>query len=201
MSESTREERHNNRMKRTKEIVDKRIAESQEERGVFILLTGNGKGKSSSAFGMVARALGHDQKVAVVQFVKGRMETGEQNFFDQQERVDFHVMGDGFTWETQNREKDIASAQAAWVTAKKILQDDSYHLVIFDEMTYMFKYDYLDLNDVLETIAQRPTMQNLVLTGRGAKKELKELADTVSIIMDEKHAFKAGVKAQKGIEW
>lgn len=201
MSESTREERHNQRMKRTKDIVDKRIAESQEERGVFILLTGNGKGKSSSAFGMVARALGHGQKVAVVQFVKGRMETGEQNFFDQQEKVDFHVMGDGFTWETQSREKDIASAQTAWDIAKKILQDESYNLVIFDEMTYMFKYDYLDLNDVLEAIAQRPEMQNLVLTGRGAKKELKELADTVSVIMDEKHAFKAGVKAQKGIEW
>jgi len=201
MSDSTREERHNERMKRTKKIVDKRIAEAQEERGVFILLTGNGKGKSSSAFGMVARALGHGQKVAVVQFVKGRMETGEQNFFDQQERVDFYVMGDGFTWETQSREKDIASAQAAWAIAKKILQDDSYHLVIFDEMTYMFKYDYLDLNDVLEAIKQRPEKQNLVLTGRGAKKELKELADTVSVIMDEKHAFKAGVKAQKGIEW
>ena len=201
MSDSTREERHNERMKRTKKIVDKRIAEAQEERGVFILLTGNGKGKSSSAFGMVARALGHGQKVAVVQFVKGRMETGEQNFFDQQERVDFHVMGDGFTWETQSREKDIASAQAAWAIAKKILQDDSYDLVIFDEMTYMFKYDYLDLNDVLKTIKQRPARQNLVLTGRGAKKELKELADTVSVIMDEKHAFKAGVKAQKGIEW
>ena len=201
MSESTREERHNQRMKRTKEIVDKRIAASQEERGVFILLTGNGKGKSSSAFGMVARALGHGQKVAVVQFVKGRMETGEQNFFDQQENVDFHVMGDGFTWETQSREKDIASAQEAWATAKKILQDEHYQLVIFDEITYMFKYDYLDLDDVLEAIARRPKMQNLVLTGRGAKPELKALADTVSVIMDEKHAFKAGVKAQKGIEW
>ncbi len=201
MSESTREERHNKRMKRTKEIVDKRIAASQEERGVFIVLTGNGKGKSSSAFGMVARALGHGQKVAVVQFVKGRMETGEQSFFDTQTGVEFHVMGDGFTWETQSRKKDIASAQAAWNIAKKILQDESYDLVVFDEMTYMFKYDYLDLNDVLEAIAQRPEMQNLVLTGRGAKKELKELADTVSVIMDEKHAFKAGVKAQKGIEW
>jgi len=201
MSQLTAEQRHNERMKRTKAIVDKRIAEAQQQQGVFILLTGNGKGKSSSAFGMVARSLGHGQKIGVIQLVKGRMETGEQNFFDQQERVDFHVMGDGFTWETQSREKDIASAQAAWNIAKKILQDESYNLVIFDEMTYMFKYDYLDLDDVLETIAQRPAMQNLVLTGRGAKKELKELADTVSIIMDEKHAFKAGVKAQKGIEW
>ena len=201
MSESTREERHNERMKRTKEIVDKRIAEAQEERGVFILLTGNGKGKSSSAFGMVARSLGHGQKTAVVQFVKGRMETGEQNFFTQQADVDFHVMGDGFTWETQNRSKDIESAQAAWKIAKQMLQDDSINLVVFDEMTYMFKYDYLDLAEVLETIQNRPVMQNLVITGRGAKQEMKDLADTVSVVMDEKHAFREGVKAQKGIEW
>ena len=201
MNESTKEQRHNERMKRTKEIVDKRIAEAQEERGVFILLTGNGKGKSSSAFGMIARSLGHNQNVGVVQFVKGHMETGEQTFFTQQQRVDFHVMGDGFTWETQNREKDIESAQSAWKIAKKMLQDDHYDLIVLDEMTYMFKYDYLDLNDVITTIKQRPPLQNLIITGRGAKKPLKDTADTVSVIMDEKHAFKAGVKAQKGIEW
>lgn len=201
MSQSTRDERHNDRMKRTKEIVDKRIAEAQEERGVFILLTGNGKGKSSSAFGMVARSLGHGKKVAILQFVKGRMETGEQMFFQQHELVDFYVMGDGFTWETQDRQKDIASAQLAWKKAKAILQDASYDLLILDEMTYMFKYDYLDLDDVIETIAQRPLMQNVVLTGRGAKNELKALADTVSVVMDEKHAFKSGIKAQIGIEW
>jgi cob(I)alamin adenosyltransferase len=141
MNESSKEQRHNKRMKRTKTIVDERIAEAQEERGVFILLTGNGKGKSSSAFGMMARSLGHDQKVGVVQFVKGRMETGEQTFFTQQEPVDFHVMGDGFTWETQNREKDIESAQAAWKIAKKMLRDARYDLIVLDEMTYMFKYD------------------------------------------------------------
>jgi cob(I)alamin adenosyltransferase len=201
MNKSTQEQRHNERMKRTKKIVDKRIAEAQEERGVFILLTGNGKGKSSSAFGMIARSLGHGQKVGVIQFVKGRIETGEQHFFTQQAPIDFQVMGDGFTWETQNRDKDIASAQAAWKVAKKMLQDDQYDLIVLDEMTYMFKYDYLDLNDVIATIAQRPPMQNIVITGRGAKKALKEAADTVSVIMDEKHAFKAGVKAQKGIEW
>ncbi|MCK5918346.1 MAG: cob(I)yrinic acid a,c-diamide adenosyltransferase [Cocleimonas sp.] len=201
MNKSNQAERHNERMKRTKEIVDKRIAEAQEERGVFILLTGNGKGKSSSAFGMVARALGHGQKVAIVQFVKGRMETGEQNFFTQQDQVDFHVMGDGFTWETQNRDKDIASAQQAWKIAKGILQDVRYDLVVLDEMTYMFKYDYLDLEDIISTIKQRPNLQNIIITGRGAKKSLKQAADTVSVIMDEKHAFKAGVKAQKGIEW
>jgi cob(I)alamin adenosyltransferase len=201
VNKDNKDERHNERMKRTKKIVDQRIAEAQEERGVFILLTGNGKGKSSSAFGMIARALGHGQKVAVVQFVKGRMETGEQNFFTQQEQVDFHVMGDGFTWETQNRNKDIASAQQAWIITKKILQDSRYDLVVLDEMTYMFKYDYLDLEDVINTIKQRPEMQNIIMTGRGAKKYLKQAADTVSVIMDEKHAFKAGVKAQKGIEW
>lgn len=201
MSQSTRDERHNERMKRTKEIVDKRIAEAQEERGVFILLTGNGKGKSSSAFGMVARSLGHGKKVAIIQFVKGRMETGEQLFFQQHDQVEFHVMGDGFTWETQNRQKDIASAELAWKEAKRILQDDSYDLLIMDEMTYMFKYDYLDLDDVVKTIQQRPAMQNLVVTGRGAKDALKDIADTVTVLMDEKHAFKAGVKAQKGIEW
>ncbi|MCK5810050.1 MAG: cob(I)yrinic acid a,c-diamide adenosyltransferase [Cocleimonas sp.] len=201
MNKENKDERHNERMKRTKKIVDQRIAEAQEERGVFILLTGNGKGKSSSAFGMIARALGHGQKVAVVQFVKGRMETGEQNFFTQQEQVDFHVMGDGFTWETQNRNKDIDSAQQAWEIAKKILQDPRYDLVVLDEMTYMFKYDYLDLEDIIHTIKQRPERQNIIITGRGAKKPLKQAADTVSVIMDEKHAFKAGVKAQKGIEW
>lgn len=205
MSKTTREERrnerHNERMKRTKEIVDKKIAAAQEERGVFIILTGNGKGKSSSAFGMVARALGHGQKAGVVQFVKGNIETGEQNFFDQHEQVDFHVMGDGFTWETQNRKEDVASAESAWKVAEKMLQDESYDLIVFDEMTYMFKYDYLNQAEIIKAIKQRPVMQNVIITGRGAKKELKEAADTVSVIMDEKHAFHVGVKAQKGIEW
>jgi cob(I)alamin adenosyltransferase len=201
MNKSTQEQRHNERMKRTKKIVDKRIAEAQEERGVFILLTGNGKGKSSSAFGMIARSLGHGQKVGVIQFVKGRIETGEQHFFTQQAPIDFQVMGDGFTWETQNREKDIASAQSAWQVTQKMLQDDRYNLIVLDEMTYMFKYDYLDLNEVITAITQRPLIQNIIITGRGAKKALKEAADTVSVVMDEKHAFKAGVKAQKGIEW
>ena len=201
MNPSNQTERHNERMRRTKEIVDQRIAEAQEERGVFILLTGNGKGKSSSAFGMVARALGHGQKTAIIQFVKGRMETGEQTFFSQQDQVDFYVMGDGFTWETQNRDKDIASAQQAWKIAQKILQNPRYDLVVLDEMTYLFKYNYLDLDEVISTIKQRPKMQNVIITGRGAKKPLKQAADTVSVIMDEKHAFKAGVKAQKGIEW
>ena len=199
MSDKT--QRHNERMKRMKAVVDKKIAQSTEERGVVVLLTGNGKGKSSSAFGMVARALGHGQKVGVIQFIKGRMSTGEQMFFDGLDNVDYHVMGDGFTWETQNREQDIASAEQAWKLAESMLKDEQYDLLIFDEMTYLFKYDYLSLDKVMTAIKNRPYEQSVVITGRAAKPELKELADTVSVIADEKHAFRQGVKARMGIEY
>jgi len=194
-------QRHNARMQRMKAVVDKKIAKATEERGVVILLTGNGKGKSSSAFGMVARALGHGQKVGVIQFIKGRIATGEQRFFADLDSVDYHVMGDGFTWETQNRDKDVASAQKAWKIAVQMLQDERYDLIIFDEMTYLFKYDYLDIHQVVDTIEKRPREQSVVITGRAAKPELKALADTVSVIADEKHAFRNGVKARLGIEY
>lgn len=199
MSDKT--QRHNDRMKRMKEVVDKKIAESTEERGVVILLTGNGKGKSSSAFGMVARALGHGQKTGIIQFIKGRMSTGEQLFFDGLDNVDYHVMGDGFTWETQNRDQDVASAEKAWKVAEAMLQDESYDLIIFDEMTYLFKYDFLDLEKVVRAIKNRPREQSVVITGRAAKPELRELADTVSVIADEKHAFRDGIKARRGVEY
>lgn len=198
---SDKSQRHNDRMKRMKAVVDKKIAASTEERGVVILLTGNGKGKSSSAFGMVARALGHGQKVGIIQFIKGRMSTGEQMFFDGLDNVDYHVMGDGFTWETQNRDQDVASAEKAWKVADKMLRDDSYDLLIFDEITYLFKYDFLAIDKVLTAIKNRPREQSVVITGRAAKSQLKELADTVSMISDEKHAFRAGVKARLGIEY
>lgn len=194
-------QRHNARMQRMKKVVDKKIAQATEERGVVIVLTGNGKGKSSSAFGMVARALGHGQKVAVIQFIKGRIATGEQRFFANLDNVDYHVMGDGFTWETQNREQDVASAQKAWKIAANMLQDERYDLIIFDEMTYLFKYDYLDIHQVVAAIEERPKEQSVVITGRAAKPELKALADTVSVIADEKHAFRQGVKARLGIEY
>jgi len=198
---SDKAQHHNDRMKRMKAVVDKKIAASTEERGVVILLTGNGKGKSSSAFGMVARALGHGQKVGIIQFIKGRMSTGEQMFFDGLNNVDYHVMGDGFTWETQNRDQDVASAEKAWKVADKMLLDDSYDLLIFDEMTYLFKYDFLAIDKVVTAIKNRPREQSVVITGRAAKPQLKELADTVSIISDEKHAFREGVKARAGIEY
>jgi len=205
MSESPEQqeknERHRQRMKRKKEVIDQRIAAAQEERGVLILLKGNGKGKSSSAFGTMARSLGHGQKAGVIQFIKGRRETGEFLFFNQHPQVDFHVMGHGFTWETQDREQDIAAAQKAWETARQMLQDDSYNILVFDELAYMFKYGYLDLEMVMNDLQQRPVNQNVMITGRVMPPELDEIADTISKVMDEQHAFRLGVKAQAGIEF
>ena len=189
------------KMKAVKEKQDQKIAAANQERGVSILLAGPGKGKSSSAFGMLARSLGHGHKVAVVQFLKGAMSTGEEKFFTTHKNVDWFAMGDGFTWETQNRENDIASAEKAWAKAEQLLADSRYNLVILDEITYMFKYQYLDIEPTLTALKKRPEMMNVVLTGRGPKKALIEAVDTYSLILEEKHAFKAGVKAQAGIEW
>ena len=189
------------KMKAVKEKQDQKIAAANQERGVSILLAGPGKGKSSSAFGMLARSLGHGHKVAVVQFLKGAMSTGEEKFFTTHENVDWFAMGDGFTWETQSRDNDIASAEKAWAKAEQLLADDRYNLVILDEITYMFKYKYLDIEPTLTALKNRPEMMNVVLTGRGPKKALIDAVDTYSLIQEEKHAFKAGVKAQAGIEW
>ena len=195
------EKKHLRKMKAVKEKQDQKIAAAQIERGVTILLAGPGKGKSSSAFGMLARSLGHGKKAAVVQFLKGSMSTGEELFFSAQENVDWFKMGDGFTWETQSREKDIASAKAGWDKAASLLADESYDLVILDEITYMFKYQYLELQPTLDALNDRPEMMNVVMTGRNPKQELIDISDTYSHILEEKHAFKAGVKAQTGIEW
>lgn len=192
---------HEKRMQKIKQHVDKRIAKAQEDKGTFVLLTGNGKGKSSSALGMVARALGHGMKVAVVQFLKGDWDTGEIAFFKAQPNVAWFIMSSGFTWETQNREQDIISSQEAWLSAKAVLADDSFDLVVLDELTYLLHYDYLDEDEVLESIMQRPETQHLVVTGRGASDSLIEVADTVSDIKEIKHAFKRGIKAQKGLEF
>ena len=198
---NTTDKKHLKKMKAIKEKQDEKIAAADIERGVSILLAGPGKGKSSSAFGMLARSLGHGHKVAVVQFLKGSMSTGEELFFSQQENVDWFAMGDGFTWETQNKEQDIASAEKAWKKAAELLADKSYNLVILDEITYMFKYQYLDIQPTLDALKNRPEKMNVVLTGRGPKQELIDAVDTYSMILNEKHAFKAGVKAQAGIEW
>ncbi|MBM6549607.1 cob(I)yrinic acid a,c-diamide adenosyltransferase [Marinomonas ostreistagni] len=184
-----------------KQVVDERIAKATEERGVTILLTGNGKGKSSSAFGTMARALGHGHKATVVQFIKGRKETGEQLFFGQHPQVDFHVMGHGFTWETRNPELEKQAAEQAWEVAKRALADPEVHFVLLDELTYMYKYGYLEVNDLVTALAARPAHQNVMMTGRTAPRELLDSVDTHSKIANERHAFEGGVKAQPGIEW
>lgn len=197
----TADEKHLKKMKAVKEKQDQKIAAADIERGVSILLAGPGKGKSSSAFGMLARSLGHGHKVAVVQFLKGAMSTGEERFFADQKNVDWFTMGDGFTWETQNKDQDIRSAEKAWEKAAELLADERYNLVILDEVTYMFKYQYLNIQPTLDSLKNRPKNMNVVLTGRGPTQELIDAVDTYSMVLNEKHAFKAGVKAQAGIEW
>lgn len=194
-------DKHQQRMAAKKAVMDAKIAKATEERGILILMKGNGKGKSSSAFGTMARSLGHGKRCAVVQFLKGRSETGEQKFFRDHPMVDWHVMGDGFTWETQNKEQDIATARKAWETALPYLSNPDYDLLIFDEMSYMFKYHYLDVEPVVEALKQRPKHQNVIITGRTMAVPLQDIADTISSVEDERHAFRLGVKAQAGIEF
>jgi len=195
------EDKHQRKMAKKKKVVDERIAKATEERGVLILLKGTGKGKSSSAFGTMARSLGHGQKAGVIQFIKGRQETGEHIFFKDHPMVDFHVMGHGFTWETQDINQDIDAAKKAWEVAKKMLADDSYNILVFDELSYMFKYKYIDVDECVKDIVARPKNQNVMITGRTMHKALQKIADTISDIQDVQHAFRLGVKAQRGIEW
>ncbi|MGM3387167.1 cob(I)yrinic acid a,c-diamide adenosyltransferase [Stutzerimonas stutzeri] len=203
MTESAeRDARHRARMQRKKAVVDEKIAAAQDEYGLLLVHTGNGKGKSSSAFGMVARALGHGIKVGVVQFIKGAASTGEENFFRRfPEDVRYHVMGEGFTWETQDRQRDIGKAGEAWAVAVELLSDPQIGLVVLDELNIALKYGYLELDTVLADIESRPLLQHVVVTGRGAPPALIEAADTVTEMSLVKHAFKSGVKAQKGIEF
>lgn len=197
----TSDQRHQSRMANRKAVMDAKIAKATEERGVLILLKGNGKGKSSSAFGTMARSAGHGKKCAVIQFIKGRMETGEYKFFKDHELIDWHVMGHGFTWETQDKQKDIAAAQKAWALAEELLQDERIDMLVFDELAYMFKYGYLDVEPVVTALEKRPKYQNVIITGRTMALPLQDIADTISVVQDERHAFRLGVKAQKGIEF
>lgn len=192
---------HQEKMRKRKAVMDKKIAQATEERGVLILLKGNGKGKSSSAFGTMLRSVGHDKKCAVIQFIKGRTETGEYKFFKGHPQVDWHIMGHGFTWETQDKAKDIEAAQQAWAVAEKLLQDEQYDMLVFDEMSYMFKYGYLDVEPVVAALTTRPKNQTVIITGRTMALPLQDIADTISVVQDERHAFRLGVKAQAGIEF
>ncbi len=193
--------KHKKRMEKKKSVIDESISKADKDKGLLLVLTGNGKGKSSSAFGMVARALGHGMKVGVCQFIKSRTDTGEEAFFSAHKDCDWHVLGDGFTWDTQDREQDIATSKKGWAVAQAMLYDSSYDLVVLDELTYLLNYNYLEGVDVLGEIESRPAMQHVVVTGRAASDELLEIADTVSEIDDVKHAYRDGIQAQKGIDW
>lgn len=195
------DDKHKARMVSKKAVMDAKIARATEERGVLILLKGNGKGKSSSAFGTMARSVGHGKKCAVIQFIKGRSETGEYKLFRDHDLVEWHVMGHGFTWETQDKQQDILAAKKAWALAETLLQDDSYDMLVFDELSYMFKYEYLDVEPVIAALKKRPKDQNVIVTGRTMALGLQDIADTISVVQDERHAFRQGVKAQKGIEY
>ncbi len=199
-SESNKEARHKARQQKVKEQVDAKVAAAQEEKGLLLIITGNGKGKSTSGFGTVARAVGHGLKCSVAQFIKGTWDNGERNLLEKL-GVEFQVMATGFTWETQNKTADTEAAQIVWQECKRMLQDDSIDVVLFDELTYMISYGYIDLDEVVEALNNRPKMQSVVITGRGAHRTLIEMADTVSEVKNVKHAFESGVKALKGVDW
>ncbi|ROP62346.1 cob(I)yrinic acid a,c-diamide adenosyltransferase [Enterobacter sp. BIGb0383] len=194
------DDRYQQRQQRVKDRVDARVAAAQEERGIVIVFTGNGKGKTTAAFGTATRAVGHGKKVAAVQFIKGTWPNGERNLLEPH-GVEFQVMATGFTWETQNRESDTDACLQVWQHAKRMLADETLDMVLLDELTYMVAYDYLPLEEVLSALEQRPAHQTVIITGRGCHRDILEFADTVSELRPVKHAFEAGIKAQIGIDY
>jgi len=194
------EDRHKQRQQKLKEQVDARIDAAKEQRGILIVFIGNGKGKTTAAFGTVTRAVGHGMRAAVIQFIKGEWPNGEKNLLEPH-GVEFQVMATGFTWETQNKETDTEACQAVWQHGKRMLADASLDLVVLDELTYMVSFGYLDLQDVVDALNARPAHQTVIITGRGCHRDLLEMADTVSELRPVKHAFDAGIMAQQGIDW
>ena len=188
------------RMQRKKEYIDSRIDEANIDKGIIVLLTGNGKGKSSSAMGMICRALGYDMNVALVRFLKGDQQTGEDLFLDNHPNILSAHMESGFTWDTQDRELDKQKATQTWLEAKKFLANENISVVVLDEITYMINYKYLDESEILLALSNRPKDQHVVITGRAASQGLIDISDTVSEVEDIKHAFRANIRAQKGID-
>ena len=188
------------RMQRKKEYIDSRIDEANIDKGIIVLLTGNGKGKSSSAMGMICRALGYDMNVGLVRFLKGDQQTGEDLFLEDHPNILSSHMESGFTWDTQDKEQDKIKATATWNEAKQFLSNPEIALVVLDEITYMINYKYLDETDVLKALSNRPKDQHVVITGRAASQGLIDISDTVSEVEDIKHAFRANIRAQKGID-
>ena len=198
----TEQDEHKAKMERLKASVDRRIEAAQEEKGLLIVYTGAGKGKTTAALGMALRCLGHGMQIAVVQFIKGAIDTAEERALKSfGDRVTFLRMGEGYTWETQNRERDTTFAQQAWATVCGFLRDPSYTMVILDEFNIALNHDYVRLEEVLPVLRGRPSMQHVVITGRGAKEALIEEADLVTEMKQVKHPFRKGVKAQPGVEF
>lgn len=195
-------DKHKTKMKSLKKNIDNSILNANISKGVGVLLTGNGKGKTSSAFGMAIRALGYDYEVAIIQFIKGKQLSGEEIFIKENfPKLSFHQMNTGFTWDTQDKKQDILAAKQTWKIAKKALNQKKYHLVILDELTYMLSFKYLDETEVIKTLKGRPKNQSVVVTGRGGGKALKDWADTVSEVRDIKHAFNSNIMARKGVDY
>ena len=201
------DERYRERQQRLKDKVDARVAAAQDERGIVMVFTGNGKGKTTAAFGTATRAVGHGKKVGVIQFIKGTWPNGERNLLEPHgveslsRSWGFQGMATGFTWNTQDRDSDTAACLAVWEHARRMLADDQLDLVLLDELTYMVAYDYLPLESVLSALRERPAHQSVIITGRGCHRDIIELADTVSELRPVKHAFDAGIKAQMGIDY
>ena len=197
-------ERHANKMAKKKAARDKIMATKTDEKGLVIVHTGKGKGKSSAALGMIFRHIAHGRQCAVVQFIKGGMSTGERNLILDKfsETCAFHTMGEGFTWETQDKSRDTEMAQAAWAKAKELILDPANHIVLLDEINIALRYDYVDINDVVAFLQnEKPPMTHVVLTGRNAKDKLIEIADLVTEMELVKHPFRSGIKAQIGVEY
>lgn len=198
---NNRDTRHKQSMQKLKAHVDERVASAQEQRGLLLIFTGNGKGKTTAAWGTVTRALGYGYKVGVVQFIKGLWECGERDRLRDDENLDVQVMATGFTWETQDREADTAACRKVWQEAERMLSDDSVYLVVLDEITYMLKFGYLEFAVVQRALEQRPVGQTVIITGRNAHRELVAMADTVTEMQEIRHAFNAGVQARRGIDY
>jgi len=200
MDTNDEEQRYRERMQRKKAVIDAAIERSERDQGILLVLTGNGKGKSSSAFGMAARALGHGMRVGVAQFIKGRNDTGEEVFFRHQAGLTWHVLGEGFTWDTQDPVRDRETARRGWDLVRRMLQDPAFDLIVIDELTYPLRNGWLATEAVLADLRARPPLQHVVVTGRGAPPVLCAAADTVTELRDVKHAFRAGIRAQKGVD-
>lgn len=198
---SDRDTRHKQSMRKLKTHVDERIAGAREQRGLLLIFTGNGKGKTTAAWGTVTRALGYGYRVGVVQFIKGLWECGERERLSDDSHLEVQVMATGFTWETQDRAADTAACQAVWKEAERMLADDSVYLVVLDEITYMLKFGYLDVARVKRALENRPAEQTVIVTGRNAHRDLLAMADTVTEMQEVRHAFNAGVQARRGIDY